>query len=107
MRNDFFISDTGGLEEKIRVEPVTSPNVSGLVIGYTPVVRTRILFWAICVIIKNSFSQINYPAPKVKIPVRSDLIQSNLIRSDPEFDPIHSQAIHSQAIQSGFCWRPF
>ena len=29
----FFISDTGGSEEKIRLEPVTSPNVSWLVIG--------------------------------------------------------------------------
>ena len=29
----FFISDTGGSKEKIRVEPVTSQKVSGLVIG--------------------------------------------------------------------------
>ena len=29
----FKISNPGGSEEKIRVEPVTSPNVSELVIG--------------------------------------------------------------------------
>ena len=34
MRNDFFkISDTGSSKEKIRVKLVTSPTVSGLVIG--------------------------------------------------------------------------
>ena len=29
----FLISNTGGSEEKIQVEPVTSPNVSELVMG--------------------------------------------------------------------------
>ena len=29
----FLISNTGGSEDKIQVEPVTSPNVSELVIG--------------------------------------------------------------------------
>ena len=29
----FLISNTGGSEEKIQVEPVTNPNVSELVIG--------------------------------------------------------------------------
>ena len=29
----FLISNTGGSEEKIQVEPVTRPNVSDLVIG--------------------------------------------------------------------------
>ena len=42
MRDDFFISATGELEEKMRVAPVTSPDMSGLVIGYTFVVKTRI-----------------------------------------------------------------
>ena len=60
----FLISNTGGSEEKIQVEPVTSPNVS--------VVRTRI--------IKNSGSQNNSSAPKANIPVR--------IGSDLQFDPI-------------------
>ena len=80
----FLISDTGSSEEKIWVEPVNSPNVSGLVIGQTPSCceNSNFLFRVTCVIIKHSFSQNNAASSKAKIPVRSDPIRS-AVRSDP------------------------
>ena len=71
----------------MRVAPVTSPDMSGLVIGYTSVVKTRISSSEPPVSsLKNNSS-----APKAKIPVGSDP-ESNPIcspiqfkRSDPVF----------------------
>ena len=55
MRNHyFFISDTGGSEEKIQVEPNEVWTSHGLDSCYE---NSDFLFRATCVIIKNSFSQ--------------------------------------------------
>ena len=91
MRNDFFVS---GSEEKIRVEPVAKSYKRKRVWtrhrGETPVVRTQISYSARPVsLLKAAFLKIILLHQKRKY-------QSELIRSDPQSDPI-------QAIRSWFC----
>ena len=92
----FLISNTGSSEEKIWVKPVTSPTVSGLVIGETPVVRTRVSYSKPPVsLLKTAFLKIIYSSE----PPQKRKCKSHPLQSDTESDPI-------QAIRSWFCWQP-
>ena len=95
MRKDFFslLVTQAAQKKKIQVKPVTSPNVSGLVIGQTSDVRTWISYSEPPVsLLKTAF---------LKIILLHQKGNNSPIRSNPESDPNRSPS-RSKRSDPGF-----